>query len=80
MATTYRDSEMNTETNRKLNGEQKRKPRVVSHQNEIAGIVMMQIDQVNSKKDELTIAIKNLADTTKQLVRAYAGVRSFRSG
>ena len=37
-----------------------------------AGLVMMQIDAVNSKKDDLTIAIKGLADTAKQLVRAYA--------
>jgi len=32
---------------------------------------MVQIDQVNSKKDELTIAVKALADTTKQLVAVY---------
>jgi hypothetical protein len=63
----------NTET--KANGKQPNKtkqPRVISHPSEIAGLVMMQIDQVNSKKDELTIAIKTLADTSKQLVRAYA--------
>ena len=33
---------------------------------------MMQIDAVNAKKDELTIAVKGLADTAKQLVRVYA--------
>ena len=33
---------------------------------------MMQIDNVNSKKDDLTIAVKGLADTAKQLVRVYA--------
>ena len=33
----------------------------------------MQIDAVNAKKDELTIAMKNLTDTAKQLVRAYGG-------
>ena len=33
---------------------------------------MMQIDAVNTKKDELTIAVKGLTDTSKQLVRAYA--------
>ncbi|MDD2893433.1 MAG: hypothetical protein PHF20_05845 [Halothiobacillaceae bacterium] len=33
---------------------------------------MMRIDQVNSKKDELTIAVKGLADTAKQLVSVYA--------
>jgi hypothetical protein len=39
----------------------------------LASIVLMQIDAVNSKKDDLTIAVKTLADTAKQLVRAYAG-------
>ncbi len=29
---------------------------------DVAGLVMMQIDAVNSKKDDLTIAIKGLAD------------------
>jgi hypothetical protein len=48
------------------------KPRVVSHPGDVAGLVMMQIDAVNTKKDELTIAVKGLADTAKQLVRAYA--------
>lgn len=64
----------NTET--KVNGKQPAKgkpPRVITHPNDVAGLVMMQIDAVNSKKDELTIAVKNLADTSKQLVRAYAG-------
>jgi len=50
----------------------KRQPRVLSHPGEIVGLVMRQIDHVNSKKDELTIAIKTLADASKQLVRAYA--------
>lgn len=48
------------------------KPRVISHPGDVAGLVMMQIDAVNTKKDELTIAAKGLADTAKQLVRAYA--------
>lgn len=47
-------------------------PRVVSNPGDVAGLVMMQVDAVNAKKDELTIAIKGLTDTTKQLVRAYA--------
>jgi cell division protein FtsB len=33
---------------------------------------MMRINHVNSKKDELTIAVKALADTAKQLVGTYA--------
>lgn len=48
------------------------KPRVISNPGDVAGLVMMQVDAVNAKKDELTIAIKGLTDTTKQLVRAYA--------
>ena len=50
-----------------------RPPRVLSNPNDIAQLVMMQLDAVNAKKDDLTIAIKGLADTAKQLVRAYAG-------
>ena len=63
----------NTQT--KENGKQSTKgkqPRVISHPGDVAGLVMMQIDAVNTKKDELTIAIKSLSDTSKQLVRAYA--------
>jgi hypothetical protein len=60
----------------KANGQQAGKsgkqPRVITHPGDVAGLVMMQIDAVNTKKDELTIATKALADTTKQLVRAYA--------
>lgn len=57
----------------KNNNQQKGKqPRVISNPNDVASLVMMQIDNVNVKKDDLTIAIKGLADTTKQLVRAYA--------
>lgn len=58
------------------NGEQARKTsskeRVISRPGDVAGLVMMQVDAVNAKKDELTIAIKGLVDTAKQLVRAYA--------
>lgn len=50
----------------------KGKPRVISNPNDVAGLVMMQIDNINAKKDDLTIAIKGLTDTSKQLVRAYA--------
>ena len=64
------ESNTQTKTNgQKANGKQ---PRVISHPGDVAGLVMMQIDNVNTKKDELTIAIKSLADTSKQLVRAYA--------
>lgn len=46
--------------------------RVISRPGDVAGLVMMQVDAVNAKKDELTIAIKGLTDTAKQLVRAYS--------
>jgi hypothetical protein len=46
--------------------------RVISDPKEVAQLVMMRIDHVNSKKDELTIAVKALADTAKQLVSVYA--------
>lgn len=49
-----------------------RQPRVISNPNDVASLVLMQVDAVNAKKDELTIAIKGLADFVKQLVRAYA--------
>jgi len=57
----------------KVNGKTQTKPgRVISNPNEVAQLVMMRIDHVNSKKDELTIAVKGLADTAKQLVSVYA--------
>jgi methyl-accepting chemotaxis protein len=63
-------------TNRKpINGKRaqtRNKPRVISDPNQVAQLVMMQLDAVNTKKDELTLAVKGLADTTRQLARAYA--------
>lgn len=46
--------------------------RVISRPGDVAGLVMTQVDAVNAKKDELTIAVKGLTDTAKQLVRAYS--------
>ena len=66
---------MATEANKdstKNRNQTKGKPRVISNPNDVAGLVMMQIDNINAKKDDLTIAIKGLTDTSKQLVRAYA--------
>lgn len=40
---------------------------------EVAAFVIAQMNMVNIKKDELTIAIKGLTDITQQLARAYAG-------
>ncbi|MBU1777707.1 MAG: hypothetical protein KJ899_13865 [Gammaproteobacteria bacterium] len=57
----------------KANGKpQAKQQRIISDPKEVAQLVMMRIDQVNSKKDELTIAVKGLADTAKQLVSVYA--------
>lgn len=55
-----------TETNEQSAG------RIISDPNEVAQLVIMRIDHVNAKKDELTIAVKALADTTKRLVNMYA--------
>ncbi|MDX1432777.1 MAG: hypothetical protein R3286_10050 [Gammaproteobacteria bacterium] len=52
------------------NGAQQQ-PRIVSRPEDVAGLVLMQIDMVNARKDDLTIAIKGLSDLTRQLVRAY---------
>ena len=49
------------------------KPRVVSDPQDVVNLVLMQIDAMKTKKDDLTIAIKGLSDLTKQLVRANAG-------
>ena len=52
-------------------GSEKETTRVVSRPEDVAGLVFMQIDQVNARKDDLTIAVKGLADFTRQLVKAY---------
>ena len=55
------------------NGEKGKRPqRVITNPNDVASLVLLQLDAVNGKKDELTAAIKGLGDTAKQLVRAYA--------
>jgi len=57
----------------KVNGkDQDKQQRLISDPKDVAQLVMMRIDHVNSKKDELTIAVKGLADTAKQLVSVYA--------
>jgi hypothetical protein len=50
----------------------KGQPRVLRHPNDVASLVLMQIDAINAKKDELTIAIKGMTDLARQLVRVYA--------
>lgn len=73
------EAQSTTEINEKpakVNGQQpakgERQQRVISNPNDVAGLVLAQLNHVNNKKDELTIAIKSLADTTQQLVRVYA--------
>lgn len=66
-------TEKPTATSQNTKAKEQAKPnRVISDPKEVAQLVMMRIDHVNSKKDELTIAVKALADTTKQLVSVYA--------
>ena len=61
----------NPQTKPKTNGD-KRPQQVITDPKDVAQLVLMQIDNVNAKKDDLTIAVKGLADTAKQLVRVYA--------
>ena len=55
----------------KIKGQQKT-GRAISDPKAVAQLVMMRIDHVNATKDELTTAVKSLADTAKQLVSVYA--------
>jgi hypothetical protein len=52
-------------------GPEPQKPRAMSNPRDVATVVMAHMNMVNSKKDELTIAIKGLSDITQQLARAY---------
>lgn len=52
--------------------EDKQKQRVVNHPRDVAALALSQLNAVNAKKDELTIAIKGLSDLTTQLVNVYA--------
>jgi len=49
------------------------RPQTISDPRQIAAVVMARMNLINTKKDELTIAIKGLMDLTQQLVQAYAG-------
>lgn len=51
---------------------QRQQPKGLSDPREIVAVVMARMNLINTKKDELTIAIKGLTDLTQQLVRAYA--------
>lgn len=68
-------TEATTETAR-ANGSAEHAPsapgaRVISDPNEVVNIVLMQIDAVNDRKNDLTISVKGLTDLAKQLVRVY---------
>ena len=52
---------------------QRPQPQTISDPRQIAAVVMARMNLINTKKDELTIAIKGLMDLTQQLVQAYAG-------
>lgn len=56
----------------RVNDQPKHPQRVISNPKDVAQLVLMQIDKVNATKDDLTTAVKGLADTAKQLVRVYA--------
>jgi len=49
-----------------------RRPRALTHPQDVMALVLRQVDAVNATKDELTIALKGLMDLTKQLAQAYA--------
>ena len=49
-----------------------RRPRALTHPQDVMALVLRQVDAVNGTKDELTIALKGLMDLTKQLAQAYA--------
>ena len=68
--------EKTTSANKPLNG--KPAPRVISDPNQVAQLVMFHIDAVSTKKDEMTIAIKNLADVTRQRARTRKMPRPFK--
>ena len=47
-------------------------PQAIADPRQIAAVVMARMNLINTKKDELTIAMKGLTDLTQQLVQAYA--------
>jgi hypothetical protein len=50
----------------------RQQPNAIADPRQIAAVVMARMNLINTKKDELTIAIKGLTDLTQQLVQAYA--------
>ena len=52
-------------------GAKKPAGKTISHPRDVATLVLTQINQVNAKKDELTMTIKALSDLTQQLATSY---------
>ena len=50
----------------------RQQPPGMAHPRDVAAVVLARMNMVNTKKDELTIAMKGLSDLTQQLARAYA--------
>ena len=67
-----KDKEVKTEAKTNEGSQHNQQQRAVNNPSDVANLILMQVDAVNSKKDDLTIAIKGLTDLTKQLTRAYA--------
>ena len=67
-----KEKEVKAETKTNEGSQQNQQQRAVNSPSDVANLILMQVDAVNSKKDDLTIAIKGLTDLTKQLTRAYA--------
>jgi len=68
---------MNEQINTTQSGQQSTPPaaaaprRAITNPREVAAVVMARMNQVNSKKDELAIAIHGMVDVTQQLARVY---------
>ena len=67
-----KEKEAKAEAKNNEDSRQNQQQRAVNSPSDVANLILMQVDAVNSKKDDLTIAIKGLTDLTKQLTRAYA--------
>jgi hypothetical protein len=50
----------------------RQQPQAISDPRQIAAVVLGRMNLINTKKDELTIAIKGITDLTQQLLQAYA--------
>ena len=74
--TTEQNTQQATQPQQRVNGAKRSEgqagqQRVIKNPNDVAALVLMQVDAINAKKDELTLAVKNLTDLTKQLAKVY---------